>query len=107
MRNSALIGALVVIFAVTASPQAQQPKRKKLLAIGMSAGYQHDSVSHGLATMWKLGQQTGLWDTFIRTDTQLITKKKLPMNGKNLDYFDAIMFYTTLELPLDDEQKAA
>ncbi len=107
MRKSALIGALVFIFAVTASPQAQQPKRKKLLAIGLSAGFQHDSVSHGLATIWKIGQQSGLWDTFIRTDTQLLTKKKLGSNGKNIDYFDALMFYTTGELPMDDEQKAA
>jgi type 1 glutamine amidotransferase len=107
MRKSALIGALVFLFAVTASPQAQSPKRKKLLAIGLSAGFQHDSVSHGLATIWKIGQQSGLWDTFIRTDTQLLTKKKLGSNGKNIDYFDAVMFYTTGELPMDDEQKAA
>ena len=104
MRNIALIGVLVLIFSVSA--QAQQPKRKKLLAIGMSAGFQHDSVSHGLATIWKIGQQSGLWDTYIRTDTQLLTKKKLESNGKNLNYFDAVMFYTTGELPLDASQKA-
>src|SRR5258708_37996166 len=107
MRKSALMGPLVLIFAVTASPQAQSPKRKKLLAIGLSAGFQHDSVSHGLATIWKIGQQSGLWDTYIRTDTQLLTKKKLGSNGKNIDYFDAMMFYSTGELPMDDEQKAA
>src|ERR1700732_210321 len=44
----------------------------------------------------------------VRTDTQLITKKKLAAgNAKNLDYFDAIYLYTTGELPLDDEQKAS
>ena len=36
-----------------------------------------------------------------------MTKKKLEGNAKNLDYFDAVIFYTTGELPLDDEQKAA
>src|SRR5215469_1949171 len=107
MKKSALISLLALLLSVSASPQAQQPKRKKLLAIGLSAGYQHDSVSHGLATVWKIGQQSGLWDTFIRTDTQLLTKKKLSNNGKNIDYFDAVMFYTTGELPMDDEQKAA
>src|SRR5271154_770175 len=107
MRRSLLTGALILIFSAAASTEAQQPKRKKLLAIGMSAGFQHDSVSHGLATIWKIGQQSGLWDTYIRTDTQLITKKKLDANGKNLDYFDAVMFYTTGELPMDDEQKAS
>ena len=58
MRRSVLAGVLVLIFSATASTQSQQPKRKKLLAIGMSAGFQHDSVSHGLATIWKIGQQS-------------------------------------------------
>ena len=40
-------------------------------------------------------------------NTQLITKKKLDGNARNLNYFDAIYLYTTGELPLDDEQKAA
>ena len=83
-----------------------QPKRKKLLAIGEVKGYEHDSVSNGLATMWKLGHDTGLWDTYIRTDCELITKKKLEKNAKNLDYFDAVYFYTTGELDMDDSQKA-
>jgi len=60
MRRFSLIGVLVLIFAIAAPTQAQQPKRKKLLAIGMSAGFQHDSVSHGLATIWKTGQESGL-----------------------------------------------
>jgi uncharacterized protein len=87
---------------------AQQPvKKKKVLAIGAVAGFQHDSVSNGLATIWELGHETGLWDTYIRTDTELITKKKLTAgNAKNLNYFDAIYLYTTGELPLDDSQKA-
>ena len=71
---------------------AQQPqKKKKVLAIGAVAGFQHDSVSNGLATIYDLGHETGLWDTYIRTDTQLITKKKIAAgHAKNLDDFDAI-----------------
>ncbi len=86
--------------------QQAAPKRKKVLAIGAVAGFQHDATSHGLATLERLGKQTGLWDTYIRTDTQLLTKKKLDKNAKNLDYFDAVAFYTTGELPMDDQQKA-
>ncbi|HUV13668.1 MAG TPA: ThuA domain-containing protein [Acidobacteriota bacterium] len=85
----------------------QANSKKKLLVIGMSAGFQHDSVSDALATMYELGKESGIWDTYIRTDTQLITKKKLTGNAKNLDYFDAIFFMTTGELPMDEEQKAA
>src|SRR5260370_2855145 len=86
---------------------AQAPRKKRVLAIGAVEGYQHDSVSNGLATIWKLGHDSGLWDTFIKTDTELLTKKKLEKNAKNIDYFDAIFLYTTGELPMTDEQKAA
>jgi uncharacterized protein len=84
----------------------QQPKKKKVLCIGQVKGFQHDSVTYGLANIWKWGQETGLYDTYIRTDCQLITKKKLTGNAKNLDYFDAVVFYTTGELDMDESQKA-
>jgi len=99
---------LVAVLSITlaAVPATAQPAKKRLLAIGAVKGYQHDATSYGLATIWKLGQESGLFDTFIRTDTQLLTKKKLEGNAKNLDYFDAVLFYTTGELDMDDSQKA-
>lgn len=97
--------AIVLTLILTAFPALAQ-NRKRLLAIGQVKGFQHDATSHGLATIWKIGQESGVYDTFIRTDTQLITRKKLDANGKNLDYFDAVLFYTTGELDLDDSQKA-
>ena len=93
--------ALVLFF-----PAHGQQKKKKLLAIGAVKGFQHDATSHGLATIWKLGQESGVYDTYIRTDTQLLTKKKLEGNAKTLDYFDAVLFYTTGEMDMDDSQKA-
>ena len=96
----------LVAIALTAALSFAQAK-KKVLAIGEVRGYQHDATTDGLATIWKLGKDTGLWDTYIRTDTQLITKKKLENNAKNLDYFDAVVFDTTGELAMDDEQKSA
>ncbi|MGI8990063.1 MAG: ThuA domain-containing protein [Bryobacteraceae bacterium] len=96
------------VFANAAVPQAPPPKRKKLLAIGAVQGFQHDSASHALATIERIGTESGLFDTYIRTDTQPITKKKFPKeNARNLDYFDAILFNTTGELNMDSEQKAA
>ncbi|HEY0263449.1 MAG TPA: ThuA domain-containing protein [Granulicella sp.] len=94
--------------------------KKKVLAIGdVHTGYQHDSVSHALATMERLGRETGLYDTWIRTDTQLITKDTIygtgryaappqgtrPVNGRNLNFFDAIFFYGLGEQSLTDKQK--
>lgn len=103
------IAAILLAVGVCASAQAQSaPKKKRLLAVGASKGFQHDSISYALGTLWKLGHETGLWETYIRTDTELITKKQTKRNNmKNLDYFDAVFFYTTGELDMDEEQKAA
>ena len=92
-----------LVFAVSLA--AQQPK-KRLLFIGESKGWQHESISDAAATLWKLGHLSGLWETVIRTDCQLITKKKLDLHATNLDTFDAVAFFTTGELDMDDSQKA-
>lgn len=109
MRLSRPAFAIMLALGLCASAfaQPQRPPKKKVLAIGQSKGWQHDAVSHGLATIWKLGQDSGIFDTYICTDTELITKKKTDkLNVKNLDFFDAVVFYTTGELDLDDRQKA-
>jgi hypothetical protein len=98
---------LVGLSAPISNPLQAQAKRKHLLVIGAVKGFQHDATSQAMATLSNLGRESALWDTYIKTDTQLITKKKLDGNAKNLDYFDAVAFYTTGELDLDDEQKAA
>src|SRR6476620_11298948 len=101
---SAFLAAALLLVPVAAQNQQQAPKRKKVLAIGEVKGFQHDSVSHALASIEKWGKETGLWDTYIRTDTQLVTKEKIPAgNAKNLDYFDAVVFYTTGELDMNDQ----
>ena len=94
------------------APAPTSTGRKKLLAIGdVRTGFQHDSVSHALATIERLGTTTGLFDTYIRTDSQLLTKEpvRLPnranINAKNLNYFDAIFFMGTGEGDLTDGQK--
>ena len=55
-------------------------------------------------TTW---EESGLWDTMIRTDTELLTKKDLKRKvPKNLTHFDAVIFAsTTGELDMDDSQK--
>jgi type 1 glutamine amidotransferase len=80
--------------------------KKRLLAIGEEKGYRHESVSHALATIERLGRESGLWDTTIRTDTEALTKKKLEYNAKNLNDFDAVLFYTGGTLEMDDQKKA-
>ena len=87
-----LLSVLLLVLTLFTSLSGQVSEKKKVLAVGMSEGWQHDSVSDALATIYNLGKETGIWDTYIRTDTQLITKKKLKGNAKNLDFFDAVFF---------------
>lgn len=73
---------------------------------------QHDSVSHALSIVERLGYETGLWDTFIRTDSNIISKtpKKTDgtpaSGGPNLGMADAIFYMGHRDVPLDDAQKA-
>lgn len=88
------------------APHAKQIHLKHVLVIGQTKGFEHDSIPATMAFVYNMGQQTGLWDTIIRTDTKLLTKKALEANAKNLDYFDLIVFAdTTGELDMDDSQK--
>ena len=101
-------GALMLTLLASVPGFAQSPDHapKRLLAIGEEKGYRHEAISHALATIEHLGKQTGLWDTYIRTDTEPLTKKKLEYNAKNLNDFDAVLFYTGGTLEMDDQQKA-
>lgn len=96
---------LFVILCTAALSAQSQPHRKQLLAIGEEKGYRHEAVSHALATIERLGRDSGLWDTTIRTDTEALTKKKLEFNAKNLNDFDAVLFYTGGDLEMDAQQK--
>ena len=101
-----ICAVLLLLTAATNGGTHAAPAKKRLLAIGEEKGYRHESVSHALATIERLGRESGLWDTTIRTDTEALTKKKLEYNAKNLNDFDAVLFYTGGTLEMDDQQKA-
>ncbi len=105
MKHSLTVLVLVLIACGQTPAQSLSP-RKQLLVIGEEKGYRHQAVSHALATIERLGTETGLWDTTIRTDTEALTKKKLEYNAKNLNNFDAVLFFTGGELEMDPQQKA-
>jgi uncharacterized protein len=73
---------------------------------------QHDSVSHALAVVERLGYESGFWDTFIRTDSNTIsyqpqmTTGQPASGGPSLNNVDAIFFMGHRDVPLDDKQKA-
>jgi uncharacterized protein len=88
-------------------PPASANAKKRILVIGAALGYEHDSISDAMGTVWKLGRDNGLWDATLRTDYELITKKEIKQrNVKNLNTFDAIVFAnSTGKMTLDDDQK--
>ncbi len=89
------------------APHVKQVHLKHVLVIGATKGFEHDSISPAMAAVYDMGRESGLWDTIMRTDTELLTKKDLGRNAKNLNYFDLIVFAsTTGELDMDDSQKA-
>src|SRR5439155_1680050 len=115
--NSQLHGALVV-FLVCATLAAQPRPVKHVLAwADVRNGYQHDSISHAVAVIERLGHESGAYDTVIRTDSQLITKRPITFpagtgiatgeqfNVRNLDYFDAIFFFGVREIDLSAAQR--
>jgi type 1 glutamine amidotransferase len=83
-----------------------QQKKRRLLVIGQSKGYEHDSISTAMATLYNLGRTSHQWDTFFRTDCAAITRKPRRWEARNLDAFDAVAFFTDGELDLDASQKA-
>jgi len=82
--------ALIILAVLSAFSTAQSgpPRKKHLLVIGEEKGYRHDSVSHAMATIERLGRETGLWDTTLRTDTE------------------AVLFFTGGDLEMNAQQKA-
>jgi type 1 glutamine amidotransferase len=112
----------VLLLAFPAWPHGQdaprQPRKRVLAWADVRAGYQHDSISHAVATIERLGYQSGLWDTFIRTDSQLITKTPITFGAgtgiatgesfiaRDLTYFDAIFFFGVREIELTPAQRA-
>src|SRR5207237_7172618 len=73
---------------------------------------QHDSVSHSLAVIERLGYESGAYDTYIRTDSNIISKHPLMTDGKpasggpSLANVDAIFFLGHREIHLDAAQNA-
>ena len=72
---------------------------------------QHESVGHALAVLSNLGYQSGAFDSFIRTDSHIISKTPTKTDGTpasggpNLNNVDAIFFMGHREVPLDAKQK--
>lgn len=90
--------------------------RRKLLAIAdVQTGYHHDAISHTLATVERLGRESGAFVTNIRTDSQLITRQPIigqgakyggkRVNARGLSDYDALFLLPSGEGTLTAAQK--
>src|SRR3954451_9929449 len=117
MRRALIL--LACAAAATAFAQSRRPPSKRVLAwADVRNGYQHDSISHAVATIERLGRESGTYETVIRTDSQLITKHPIrfpagtgiatgeQFNVHNLNDFDAIFFFGVREIDLSAAQRA-
>ncbi|MFZ4795553.1 MAG: ThuA domain-containing protein [Blastocatellia bacterium] len=100
-----VIGSVVTAQAVSAQPvsnrsgnKAGQKKKLRLLYVTQSMGFRHQSLHKSEEVMEQLGNK----NDFEVTLTQMAELKLTAANIKN---YDVIVFYTTGELPLSDEQK--
>ena len=72
---------------------------------------QHDSVSHALAVIERLGYESGAYDTYIRTDSNVVARQPLTTTGSpasggpSLANVDAIFFLGHREVPLEPAQR--
>ena len=104
----ALVAVVCILTAALVTVAAQTPasSKKTILILGATQGWQHDSITDAMATIRNMGKESGLWDSYIRTDYTWLTKGPTGANGKNLTKFDALVFVnTTGEMELTDAQK--
>ncbi|MES2443208.1 MAG: ThuA domain-containing protein [Pseudomonadota bacterium] len=125
-----LLAALGCVGAATpqdAPPRTPPPgyedayagKKRLLVIADISTGNQtaHAALSHAASVIEQLGRESGAYVTFIRTDTDLVTKSEVwgkgdyakggakASRGRNLDYYDAVLFYTNGETTMSPQQK--
>ena len=93
-------------------PQRQRSRKVVLAWADTRNGQaQHESVSHALSVIERIGYESGAYDTFIRTDSNIISKQPkkttgdAASGGPNLAMADAIFFMGHRDVPIDDAQK--
>ena len=72
---------------------------------------QHESVSHALAVIERLGYESGVYDTYIRTDSNIVAERPLmttgmpASGGPSLANIDGIFFLGHRDMPLEPQQR--
>ncbi len=102
MGRIAMLAVFLCLLALSGVGQVigKEKSSKKLLYVTHSAGFKHKVLPVSEEIMKQLGADTGHFSVDVTRDVGLI-------NAENLKKYDALMFYTTGELPISGEQKKA
>ena len=87
---------ILFILCVLSATLAAQPKR--ILYITLSAAYKHAAIPASIQALREIAAQSGKLEIVQTEDVSLLS-------AAGLKNFDAVMFYTTGELPISDTQK--
>jgi type 1 glutamine amidotransferase len=71
---------------------------KKVLMVMHSAGFKHDYLPKAIEIITELGKKSGQFEVTVTTECNLLNKESLKK-------FDALIFATTGELPITNQQK--
>ena len=91
---------LATLVLLSLSVLLQQPKLPRVLYVTQSAGFKHQVLPLSEEILPQIGTKANAFETTVAHDVSGIT-------ADNLKNYDAIVFYTTGELPMSEEQKAA
>lgn len=98
-RFSLIVAAVFMLMPVQPA-SAKAPKKGKLLYLTLSAGFKHEVIPFSAEVVKQIGEKSGAYEATVTEDVSAFT-------AENLKNYDAVMFYTTGELPMSEEQKKA
>jgi hypothetical protein len=91
---------LALVASVARIGYTRPAGKGKLLYMTLTKGYHHQSVELSKQIVKEIGEKSAAFETTVTEDVGAFTKE-------NLKNYDAVMFNTTGELPMTDEEKNA
>ena len=86
------------MLSITKVAEARAPRKGKLLYMTLTKGYHHESIEVSKQILKDMGDRSGAFELTVTEDVGAFTKG-------NLKKYNAVMFNTTGELPMSDEEK--
>jgi hypothetical protein len=91
---------LALVASVPRIGYTRTARKGKLLYMTLTKGFHHQSLELSKQIVKEIGEKSGAFDTTVTEEVGAFTKE-------NLNNYDAVMFNTTGELPMTDEEKSA